>query len=178
MKKIFLYRWVMLSGFVLGLAQGLGQIISDCSLTCNVGYRLMPVAFVVLALVSIPFVSTQVRFKQRMSGEDWMIRSTAFIAGSFFLFRILTFLLIRFQAGQKFLAVTVSSLIYLCGFLISAFISGWTSLMYCFLEISSFFLEKFILKRRKRNTLFSILQQGFLLEHWQEPGWQMKSALF
>jgi hypothetical protein len=50
---------------VLGLVQGLGSVVRDCALTCHVGYRHAPIAFLIVAALSLPFVALQIKMQQR-----------------------------------------------------------------------------------------------------------------
>ena len=75
-----------LPALLIGLAFGLGKIVRDCSLTCNVGYQLAPVAIIAIALLSIPVSVLAVRFASRIGYKRWQMWSLGLIALSFFIF--------------------------------------------------------------------------------------------
>jgi AAA family ATP:ADP antiporter len=81
------------AAFVLGLVQGLGGIVRDCALTCHVGYRFAPLAFLVVAVLSLPFVALQLRMQRRLGPEKWRVRATFFVAASLVVFRLVLALL-------------------------------------------------------------------------------------
>ena len=80
-------RRLAAAAFVLGLVQGLGSVVRDCALTCHVGYRHAPLAFLIVAALSLPFVALQIRMQKRWGQETWRVRSTLLIAMSLLLFR-------------------------------------------------------------------------------------------
>ncbi len=93
--EIFL---IIASGFLLGMANGMGDIIRDCSLTCNVGYQFVPVPLMTIAFLTVPVAATQVRMQAKASAARWQIMTTI-AAGLFFAcFRFLTYKL--FQAEE------------------------------------------------------------------------------
>jgi ATP/ADP translocase len=71
---------------LIGLAFGLGKIVRDCSLTCNVGYQLAPVAIIAIALLSIPVSVLAVRFANSLGYKRWQMWSLGLIALGFFVF--------------------------------------------------------------------------------------------
>ena len=86
------------AAFVLGLVLGLGGIVRDCALTCHVGYRHAPIAFLIVAALSLPMMALQLRMQRLWGAERWRVRSTILIVGSLFAFRLLLFLL-RAESG-------------------------------------------------------------------------------
>lgn len=82
-------RKIAVPAFVLGLVQGLGSVVRDCALTCHVGYRHAPIAFLIVAALSLPFVAVQLRMQKRWGEEPYRIRSTLLIAASLLGFRLL-----------------------------------------------------------------------------------------
>lgn len=77
------------AAFVLGLVLGLGGIVRDCALTCHVGYRHAPIAFLVVAALSLPIMALQLRMQRRWGAETWRVRSTVFVVAVLFAFRLL-----------------------------------------------------------------------------------------
>ena len=75
-----------LPALLIGLAFGLGKIVRDCSLTCNVGYQLAPLAVIAIALLSIPVSVLAVRFSSRLGYKRWQMWSLGLIALGFFIF--------------------------------------------------------------------------------------------
>lgn len=75
------------AALVLGLVQGLGSIVRDCALTCNVGYRQAPIAFLIVAALSLPLVALQLRMQRSWGPELWRVYSTLFIAVTLLAFR-------------------------------------------------------------------------------------------
>lgn len=76
----------VLPAFLIGLAFGLGKIVRDCSLTCNVGYELLPLAIIAAGIVAIPISAMTVRLANRLGYPRWQIWNLATIALSFFMF--------------------------------------------------------------------------------------------
>lgn len=76
------------AAFLLGLVQGLGGIVRDCALTCHVGYRHAPIAFLVVAVLSLPVVTLQIQMQRRWGPELWRVRSIAGVAASLVFFRL------------------------------------------------------------------------------------------
>lgn len=77
------------AALVLGLVQGLGSIVRDCALTCNVGYRQAPIAFLIVAALSLPLVALQLRMQRTWGPDLWRVYSTLFIATTLLGFRLL-----------------------------------------------------------------------------------------
>ncbi len=95
-----------LPAFLIGFAFGLGKIVRDCSLTCNVGYRLAPLAILAVGLVSLPIASLTVRQAGRLGYKRWQVLSLSAIGFSFFVFwgatyTILTLMADTTQAGAS-----------------------------------------------------------------------------
>lgn len=80
------YTLAIFAAAVFGLAFGLGKIVRDCSLTCNVGYKLTPVAIIAIGLLAVPISSLTLKFATRMGYKRWQILSQVAIAFSFFVF--------------------------------------------------------------------------------------------
>jgi len=76
----------VLPAFLIGLAFGLGKIVRDCSLTCNVGYELTPLAIIAAGIVALPVSALTVRLANRLGYPRWQIWNLAIIALSFFMF--------------------------------------------------------------------------------------------
>jgi len=112
-----------LLALLIGLAFGFGKIVRDCSLTCNVGYQLSPLAFVAAGLVSIPLTSLTIRMANRLGYKRWQMISLTTIALSFFCFWgatyfVLTVLADTTRAGSSDQMWTFPlGLIYLCFFI-------------------------------------------------------------
>ncbi len=81
------------AAFILGLVLGLGGIVRDCALTCHVGYRHAPIAFLIVAALSLPMMALQLRMQRRLGAESWRVRSIFLVVGSLLFFRLLLFLL-------------------------------------------------------------------------------------
>ena len=79
---------------LLGLTYGLGQIVRDCSLTCNVGFRLSPIVFLLISLLSFGVVSLLIRIVSRFVACCWWIGCAGGGALLILVFRGLTFLLL------------------------------------------------------------------------------------
>ena len=84
----FSLRRLGAAALVLGLVQGLGGIVRDCALTCNVGYRQAPIAFLIVASLSLPLVALQLRMQRSLGQELWRVYSTLFIAITLLAFRL------------------------------------------------------------------------------------------
>ncbi len=80
---------VALPALALGLGVGAGLIVRDCSLTCNVGYRLAPLASLAIALVAVPFVALQVRLLGARF-EQFQVKSSLIAAAVLVIFRLWT----------------------------------------------------------------------------------------
>lgn len=106
-------RRLAAAAFVLGMVQGLGSVVRDCALTCHVGYRHAPMAFLIVAALSLPFVALQIRMQKRWGQETWRVRSTLLIALSLLLFRFVLSLL-RGESGP----VGTGSLVSYVGFFV------------------------------------------------------------
>ena len=77
----------LLPGFAVGFAFGLGKIVRDCSLTCNVGYRYAPLAVFAVAISTLPIAALRARFESRLGHVRWQIGTILVVAVSFFAFR-------------------------------------------------------------------------------------------
>src|SRR5689334_13158424 len=82
-------------GALLGISLGLGKIVRDCSLTCNVGFEWAPLAILGVALATIPLSAIRTRFEGRWGYRTWHVASTLVVAASFFAFRLAAWLLLR-----------------------------------------------------------------------------------
>jgi AAA family ATP:ADP antiporter len=81
---------VALPAVLLGASLGLGKIVRDCSLTCNVGFRLAPLGILAVAVAIAPIAALRTRLEARWGYRRWHVASTLFAAASFLLFRLLT----------------------------------------------------------------------------------------
>jgi len=88
---------VAVPAFVFAAGLGLGKIVRDCSLTCNVGYRYAPLAILAVALAVVPLASVANRSERRWGYRRWQLSSLALAAASLIGFRLLTFWLVRGQ---------------------------------------------------------------------------------
>ncbi len=75
-----------LPAFLIGFAFGLGKIVRDCSLTCNVGYRLAPLAILAVAVASLPISALTVRLADQLGYKRWQVLSLCATGLSFFVF--------------------------------------------------------------------------------------------
>lgn len=100
-------RKIAAAAFVLGFVQGLGSVVRDCALTCHVGYRYAPIAFLIVAALSLPFVALQLKMQRRWGEESYRIRSTVLVAASLLGFRLMLALL-RGEAGPSGPSAVVS----------------------------------------------------------------------
>ncbi|MFC2163551.1 hypothetical protein ACFLT2_00990 [Acidobacteriota bacterium] len=96
----------LLPALLIGLAFGLGKIVRDCSLTCNVGYELTPIAIIAVGLLAVPISAAMVRMTFKLGYRRWQVWSMAVIALSFFLFWIGTYLVVT---GYETIAETFAS---------------------------------------------------------------------
>jgi len=85
----------------LGMSLGLGKIVRDCSLTCNVGYDLSPLAILAIAVLALPLSAVRVRWERRFGSHAWQLGCTLLAASSFLVFRLLTFVLFRGQQAAE-----------------------------------------------------------------------------
>lgn len=125
----FSFRRLGAAALVLGLVQGLGGIVRDCALTCNVGYRQAPIAFLIVASLSLPLVALQLRMQRTLGQELWRVYSTLFIAITLLAFRLALGVL-RLDSGATGL---LSKLTYL-GFFV------WVDLAFMILSAQLFSL--------------------------------------
>ncbi len=88
---------VAVPAFFFAAGLGLGKIVRDCSLTCNVGYRYAPLAILAVALAVVPLASVAIRQERRCGYRRWQLSSLALAAASLLGFRLLTFWLVREQ---------------------------------------------------------------------------------
>lgn len=82
---------------LLATSLGLGRVVRDCSLTCNVGFELAPVAILAIALLTLPLSALRARAEKRWSYRGWQIGSALAAALSLLAFRALMLLLLRRQ---------------------------------------------------------------------------------
>lgn len=101
----------------------------DCALTCNVGYRQAPIAFLIVASLSLPLVALQLRMQRSLGQELWRVYSTLFIAITLLAFRLALGVL-RPESGASGL---LSKLTYL-GFFV------WVDLAFMILSAQLFSL--------------------------------------
>lgn len=91
------YSRFIASGIILGFAQGLGEIVRACSLTCNVGFRALPLAFLAISFSSVLFVTVRQRLLQRWGARRWRTGSVLAAAGSLLLFRLAAYIVVQAQ---------------------------------------------------------------------------------
>lgn len=95
----------ILPAFLTGLAFGLGKIVRDCSLTCNVGYELSPLAIIAAGVVALPISALTVRLAVRLGYPRWQIWNLATIALSFFMFWLASYSIVsRYPTGADTIA--------------------------------------------------------------------------
>ena len=98
-----------LPAFFIGLAFGMGKIVRDCSITCNVGYQLAPVAILAIGIVAFPVSSITLRQAGRLGYSRWQTLSLGTIAGSFLLFWFLSFLILTGFTGNPTVEIEFNS---------------------------------------------------------------------
>lgn len=86
---------------LLGLALGLAKVVRDCSLTCNVGYELAPLAILAIAGLAMPLSALRVRAEARLGRRTWAVGSALFAAVSFAAFPFLTRALLAAQEASE-----------------------------------------------------------------------------
>lgn len=92
----------VLPAFLIGMAFGLGKIVRDCSLTCNVGYELSPLAIIAAGIIAIPISAMTVRLAIRLGYPRWQVWNLAAIAISFFIFWFAAYsIVIRYPSGVE-----------------------------------------------------------------------------
>ena len=112
-----------LPALLIGLAFGMGKIVRDCSLTCNVGYELAPIAILAMGIVSIPISSLTVRWANRLGYRRWQLLSLGFVAVSFVFFWGSTYFVLTMMAETTITESATSlwtfplGFIYLCFFI-------------------------------------------------------------
>lgn len=84
---------------IFGAGVGLGKIVRDCSLTCNVGYRYAPLAILAVAIAVVPLASFAIRTERRWGYRRWQLSSLILAAASLVGFRLLTFWLVQGQGA-------------------------------------------------------------------------------
>jgi hypothetical protein len=82
--------WVVLPAFLVGVACGAALIVRDCALTCNVGYRLVPLAYLAIAGLALPVVGLQLSSRPRVSWLGWQARCALLGAAVLVVFRAWT----------------------------------------------------------------------------------------
>ncbi|MEE9501954.1 MAG: hypothetical protein V3V48_07760 [Candidatus Aminicenantaceae bacterium] len=92
----------VLPAFLIGMAFGLGKIVRDCSLTCNVGYELSPLAIIAAGIIAIPISAMTVRLAIRLGYPRWQVWNLAAIAISFFIFWFAAYSIVtRYPSGVE-----------------------------------------------------------------------------
>jgi len=74
---------LLLPGFLVGVTFGLGKVVRDCSLTCNVGFRFAPLGILAVALTVVPVSALRARLETRLGFRRWQSLSAIVVAGSF-----------------------------------------------------------------------------------------------
>ncbi|NOR14313.1 MAG: hypothetical protein GQ544_01275, partial [Candidatus Aminicenantes bacterium] len=87
-EKIPVSRYLLAAApaFLIGFTFGLGMILRDCSITCNVGYKFTPLAILAVGIAAIPVSSLTVRMSNRLSYRRWQTLTLLAIAISFIIF--------------------------------------------------------------------------------------------
>jgi hypothetical protein len=75
-------------------ALALGKIVRDCSLTCNVGFRLAPVAILAIAAATLPLAAFALRAERRFGYRRWQVGSLAVGAATLIAFRAVSHVLL------------------------------------------------------------------------------------
>lgn len=92
----------VLPAFLIGMTFGLGKIVRDCSLTCNVGYELSPLAIIAAGIIAIPISAMTVRLAIRLGYPRWQVWNLAAIAISFFVFWFAAYSIVtRYPSGVE-----------------------------------------------------------------------------
>lgn len=81
---------VMLPAGLLAACLGVGKIVRDCSLTCNVGFRQAPLALLAIAILTLPLAAGAVRGERRWGYARWHAGSLLAGASSLLAFRLVT----------------------------------------------------------------------------------------
>jgi hypothetical protein len=76
-------------GFVLGLCLGIGKPIRDSALTSDVGFTLVPLAFLAIAAITFPLTEASLRLGARWGYPRLNVWSTLLAAAGFFGFWVL-----------------------------------------------------------------------------------------
>lgn len=74
------WAWVAAPAFLLGLGAGAAMVVRDCALSCNVGFRMVPLAWLAIAALAVPFVALQVGLLRRVRFATWQVASPLVIA--------------------------------------------------------------------------------------------------
>jgi len=82
---------------LLATSLGLGKVVRDCSLTCNVGFELAPLAILAIAVLALPLAAARVRAERRWGYRGWQIGSALAAALSLLAIRSALLLLLRRQ---------------------------------------------------------------------------------
>jgi hypothetical protein len=82
---------------LLATSLGLGKVVRDCSLTCNVGFELAPLAILAIAVLALPLAAVRVRAERRWGYRGWQIGSALTAALSLLAIRGALLLLLRRQ---------------------------------------------------------------------------------
>jgi AAA family ATP:ADP antiporter len=110
------WPWVAGAGGLFGAAVGAGMIVRDCALTCNVGFRLVPFAWIAIALLALPVVALQVALLPRVSFARWQVACPLLVAACLVGFKAWTGLAVDAHpyvaTGQHAPAVQVAYLTY------------------------------------------------------------------
>ncbi len=86
---------------LLGIALGLAKIVRDCSLTCNVGFELAPLAILAIASLALPLSAAKVRAEAWLGRRRWAVGSALLAGASFIAFRYLTRALVSAQEASE-----------------------------------------------------------------------------
>ncbi len=86
---------------LLGAALGMGKVVRDCSLTCNVGYELAPLGILAVAALTVPFSVWRLRLEARWGYRRWHLACALLAASSLAGFRLLTWVLLEGRRGAE-----------------------------------------------------------------------------
>ncbi|MCM2256377.1 MAG: hypothetical protein NDJ94_11980 [Vicinamibacteria bacterium] len=82
--------WALIPSLLVGAGLGIGKVVRDCSLTCNVGFRYVPLALLAVALVTAPAAGLALRAQARLGPGRWDRRLALGTAAALLGFRLWT----------------------------------------------------------------------------------------
>ena len=95
-EKVPVSRYLLAAApaLIIGFTFGLGMILRDCSITCNVGYKFTPFAILAVGLAAIPISSLTLRMSNRLGYRHWQTMTLLTIAASFLIFWAATYVIL------------------------------------------------------------------------------------